>query len=86
MKLRIALWAAAGLAVASAWAVYFYSVSRVHPIGPSLPILARLTWPVVNIGLHYPVSINAALAANVVTYALLGLLVESLRRQSKHSN
>jgi hypothetical protein len=48
--------------------------------------LMRLTCPIAIVGKHYPVSMYSSLAANVVTYALVGLVVEILRRQLKHSN
>jgi hypothetical protein len=81
MKYRIAIWAAAGFLVASGWAVYFFVTSKDHPIEPILSVLSRVTCPVAIIGSHYPVSLYLALAANVATYALVGFLVETLRRQ-----
>ena len=86
MKYRIAIWAAAGFLVASGWAVYFLVATNDRLIEPIVSALARSTCPVVMLGSHYPVSLFAALAANVVTYALVGLVVETLRRQFKHSN
>jgi hypothetical protein len=87
MKHRIAIWAAAGFLVATGWAVYFLVASKDHPIEPIVSTLIRVTCPVAIIGSHYPVSLYSALVANVFTYALIGLVVETLRRcQSKHSN
>jgi hypothetical protein len=86
VKYRIALWAAAGFLVASGWAVYFLVASKDHPIEPIVSTLVRLTCPVAIVGSLYPVSLYSALAANVVTYALFGLVVGTLRRQLKHSN
>jgi hypothetical protein len=86
MKYRIAVWAAAGFVVASGWAVYFSLASKNHPVEPILSALVRLTCPVAIVGWHYPVSLYSALVANVATYALAGLLVETLRRQLNHSN
>ncbi|MGB9433305.1 MAG: hypothetical protein WBQ89_13765 [Candidatus Acidiferrum sp.] len=86
MKYRIAIWAAAGFLVASGWAVYFLVASKDRPIEPMLSTLARLTCPIAIVGSHYPVSLYLALAANVATYALVGLVVEILRRQLNHSN
>jgi hypothetical protein len=85
MKYRIALWAAAGLLIASGWAVYF-SVTSKGLIDPIVSALLRFTCPVAIVGLHYPVSLYLALVANVATYALVGLAVETLRRQVAHSN
>jgi hypothetical protein len=86
MKYRIAIWAAAGFLVASGWAVYFLVAGKDRPIEPIVSTLARLTCPVAIVGSHYPVSLYSVLAANVATYALVGLVVEILRRQLNHSN
>jgi hypothetical protein len=86
MKYRIAIWAAAGFLVASGWAVYLLVASKDHPTEPIVSTLIQLTCPVAIVGSHYPVSLYAALVANVATYALVGLLVETLRRQLNHSS
>jgi len=86
MKNRIAIWAAVGFLVAGGWAVYFLVASKDRPIEPIVSALARLTCPIAIVGSHYPVSLYSALAANVATYALVGLVVEILRRQLNHSN
>jgi hypothetical protein len=84
MKYRITIWAAGGFLVASGWAVYFFLKDKDLPIGPLVSALLRLTCPIAIVGLHYSVSIYSSLAANVATYAVFGLLVESLRRQLSH--
>jgi hypothetical protein len=86
MKYRIAIWAAAGFLVASGWTVYFFARNKDLPIEPIVSALIRLSCPIAIVGSHYPVSLYSALAANVATYALVGLVVESLRRQFNHSN
>jgi hypothetical protein len=86
MKYRIAMWAAAGFLIASGWAVYFLVANKELPVEPMVSTLIRLTCPIAIVGSHYPVSLYLALAANVATYALVGLAVETLRRQLKHSN
>jgi tellurite resistance protein TehA-like permease len=87
MKYRIAIWAAAGFLVASGWAAYFFVASNDHPIEPIVPTLVLFTCPIAIVGSHYPVSLYSALAANVATYALVGLVVETvLRRQLNHPN
>ena len=86
MKYRIAIWAAAGFLVASGWAVYFFLANKNFPVAPLVSTLVRLTCPIAIVGAHYPVSIYSALAANVATYALVGLLVEILRRRLHHAN
>jgi hypothetical protein len=86
MKYRIAIWAAAGFLVASGWAVYFLVANKELPVEPMVSTLVRLTCPIAIVGSRYPVSVYLALAANVATYALVGLVVETLRRQLTHSN
>jgi hypothetical protein len=86
MKYRIAIWGAAGFLVASGWAVYFLVAVKNLPIEPMVSTLVRLTCPIAIVGSHYPVSLYLALAANVATYALVGLVVETLRRQSNRSS
>jgi hypothetical protein len=86
MKYRIAIWAFAGFLVASGWAVYLLVRSKDHLIEPIVSTLIRLTCPVAALGSHYPVSLYSALLANVATYALVGLGVETLRRQLSYSN
>jgi hypothetical protein len=86
VKYRIAGWAAAGLLVASGWAVYFFLKDKDLPIAPLVSTLVRLTCPIAIVGAHCPLSIYSALAANIATYALLGLAVETLRRRLYHSN
>jgi hypothetical protein len=86
MKYRIAIWAAAGFLVASGWAVYFFARSKGLPIEPIMSVFIRLSCPIAIVGSHHPVSLYSALAANVATYAVIGLVVETLRRQFNHSN
>jgi hypothetical protein len=88
MKNRIAMWAGAGLLVAGFWALYLLATAPI-PMTPAEPrwTLVRLTCPVVFAGFyfHFPVSINWFFVANAATYALIGLIAESFRRQPKHA-
>jgi hypothetical protein len=86
VKYRIAIWAAAGFLIAGGWAVYFFLANKDLPIEPLVSTLVRLTCPIAIVGAHYPVSIYSALLANVATYALVGLVVETLRRRLNHPN
>jgi len=86
MRYRVAMWAAAGFLVASGWAVYSLVASKSVAIEPTVSTLVRFTCPIAIVGSHYPVSLSLALAANVATYGLVGLVVESLRRQLNRSN
>jgi hypothetical protein len=83
MKYRIALWATAGFLVASGWAVYFSLASKDRPMDSLVFTFVRLTCPIAILGSHYSVSLYSSLVANAATYALIGLAVETLRRQIK---
>jgi hypothetical protein len=47
--------------------------------------LVSLTCPIAILGMHHAIGIYEALAANTVTYAFVGLIVETLRRQLHHA-
>lgn len=86
MKYRTATWAGAGFLVAGFWALFavatFPSTSeRMRDVWP----LVSLTCPVAIAGMHYPISLYKVLAANAFTYALVGLIVETLGYQLHHS-
>jgi hypothetical protein len=81
MKYRIVTWAIVGFLVAGFWAVY--GVRRTPPAftsaNPIMP-LVRLTCPIALFS-SYPIRLYWALLANAATYALVGLLVETLRER-----
>lgn len=86
MKLRIAIWASAGFLVAVFWALFaiatFPSTSeRMRDVW----VLISLTCPVSIAGMHYPISLYEVLAANAVTYALVGFIVGALRQRRHHA-
>ncbi len=84
MKYRIAMWAGAGFLLAGFWALYFFPTAiPIISAEPIVWILARLTCPVVFASLyfHFPLGVYWALLANAATYAFVGLIVETLRRQ-----
>ena len=85
MKYRIAVWASAGFLIAACWALYFATRNKENPIEPIVYTLARLTQPIALLVQHSALSLYWVLVANTVTYALLGLMVETLRRQLNHS-
>jgi hypothetical protein len=86
MKYRIAIWAIIGLLVAGFWAFFavatFPSTDRMRDVWP----LISFTCPIALLGMHHAVSLYEALAANAVTYAVVGLVVETLRRQLHHAH
>ena len=85
MTRRIAIWATVGFLIAGFWAVY-YSVRGPVPVTSTERLLApfaRITCPIVLLGDHFGfgVSIYWSILANIATYALFGLIWETLRRQ-----
>lgn len=87
MKYRIAIWASAGFLVAACWALYFAMRIKDNPIEPLVYTLGSLTQPVVLIGshFHFGMSFYLVILANAATYALVGLIVETLRQRLHHA-
>jgi hypothetical protein len=86
MKYRIAMWASAGFLVAGFWALFaFATFPSTNERMRDVWALVTLTCPVTIAGRHCAISLYEALAINTITYALVGLLVETLRRQLNHS-
>ena len=87
MKNRIIGWASAGFLVAGCWALYFAVASKDNPIEPIVYTLALLTQPIAfaSFHFHFGIGVYWVLLANTATYALVGLIVETLRRQLHHA-
>lgn len=86
MKYRLALWGSVGFIVAGFWALFAFATSpSTNERLRDLWALVSLTCPVAIAGRHYPISVYEALAANAVTYVLVGLVVETLRHQLHHA-
>jgi len=85
MKYRIAIWAGAGFFVAGCWAVYAF-VARPPALTSADPMvtLVQITCPIALLS-FYPLRLSWVLLANATTYALLGLIVETLRRRFRHA-
>jgi hypothetical protein len=88
MRFRVALWAGLGALVAIGWAVYSFSANP-SPLTPAKPIvwtLALLTQPIALASVHYRfgVTVNWVILANALTYGLIGLLAEAMRRKLRH--
>jgi hypothetical protein len=82
MKYRITMWASAGFLAAAFWAFFaFVTFPATNERMRDVRTLVCLTCPVAIAGRHYPISLYETLAANALTYALIGLIVEALRRQ-----
>jgi hypothetical protein len=75
MKYRIAVWATVGFLVAGFWAVFAFAstIEQVREIW----LIVSLTCPISIIGRHHAISLYEALAANTITYALIGLIAET---------
>ncbi|WP_263358239.1 hypothetical protein [Acidicapsa ligni] len=80
MKIRIAIWAATGALVVGLWSIYLDGASGT-PRGLTA-ILLDLTCPIA-LGRQHHMTINFVLLANAVTYALAGLIVETMWRPTK---
>ncbi|HTZ97792.1 MAG TPA: hypothetical protein VMB18_15430 [Terriglobales bacterium] len=81
MRYRVARWAAGGFLVTAFWALYaFPTFVPTTSAEMLLYTLARFTQPIVAVGAHLHVGIRVywVLLANVATYAVAGLIVESL--------
>jgi hypothetical protein len=84
MKLRIAIWAGVGFLIAAGWAVYaFANPGSIISAEPVVWTLVRLSCPIVfaSVYFHFGVSLYWCLVANAATYALVGLVLETLRQQ-----
>lgn len=85
IKDRVAVWAGTGFLVAGCWALYFGWRSKDNPIEPMVYRLARLTQPIALLG-SYPLNVYLVLFANAATYAMVGLILETMRRRLNHAN
>jgi hypothetical protein len=83
---RIGMWAVAGLLIAMGWGFYFATANKATPIGSIVYVMVRLTQPVVATVVYFnpdvPLGLRFALVANAATYALVGIIVETVRKQS----
>ena len=84
MIFRIALWASTGFLVSAGWGLYFASANKANPIEAIVYALFRLTQPVAAITVSYfdfPRGLTWIVVENAATYALLGLIVETIRQR-----
>jgi len=81
---RVAMWASAGFFVSIGWGLYFASAAKSLPIEPIAYALASLTQPTAAVALHlkliHQLRLAWVVAVNAATYALLGLIVETVRQ------
>lgn len=81
---RISVWASAGFLVSLGWGLYFAKASKNVPIEAAVYALAKLSQPLIAayfyVKPNLPIGLTWAAVANAVFYALLGLIVEMVRR------
>ena len=80
MKLRIAIWTGVGALVVVLWTLYISATSPTPP--GNVWTLAYLTCPIA-LAHHYALSFYFVLLINAATYALVGTVVETVRRHYK---
>lgn len=87
LLIRIAVWASAGFSVSLGWGLYFASANKGIPIESTVYTLAMLTQPTAAIVLYlkpnFPLGLTWVVAANAATYAVLGLIVETIRQHRR---
>jgi hypothetical protein len=85
--LRIAVWASVGFLVSLGWGLYFAKTSKGIPVEPAVRALAMLTQPSAGAALYrkpsLPLGLTWVAVANAATYALFGLLVETIRQRRR---
>ena len=80
MKSRIAIWSCGGALIVGLWSPYLSSMPG-SPRG-IVAILLDATCPIAIARQHH-MTIYFVLFANALTYALVGLVIESMRRPMK---
>jgi len=78
------MWAIAGFLVAGCWALYaFATTPPAMTSADPIMTLVEITCPIAfaSLHFHFGVSLYWSLVANAATYALVGLVVEMLRRR-----
>ena len=89
MTRRILFWTVAGSLVAGLWAIYAAATfpEQLISAGPLLWTLINVTCPIAfaSVHFHFGIKLYWVVVANAATYALIGLVVESLRQQFSHA-
>jgi hypothetical protein len=81
MKSRIAIWATLGALVVVVWRIYI-SATLSNPLGRGGVgrALIFLTCPIAMASRHHPQGFYFVLITNAATYALAGIVVETMRQ------
>jgi hypothetical protein len=84
---RIAIWMSAGFLVSFGWGLYFATANKAIPVGPIVMALAKLTNPTAAVVLYLnpgsPLGLTWVAVTNTATYALCGLIFETIRRNHR---
>ena len=83
MLYRIAYRAIVGFLVAGWWALYF--AFEKAPDSPVVYFLVRLLCPIAIAGSYFAIKLYWVLLVNAATYALVGLIADTLHRFFHHS-
>lgn len=86
---RILLWTIAGAIVAGLWAIYVAIFpNQLTSAGAVVWTLLNVTCPITfaSFHFHFGVKIYWVVLSNAATYALIGLVAESLRAQFSHAS
>ena len=78
MKSRIAIWAVTGALVVVFWTLYMFAIFPA-PLGIARTLM-ELTCPIALVH-HSAMGVYSVLLINALTYALVGMVVETIRRQ-----
>jgi hypothetical protein len=86
MKQRIAMWSVVGFLVSGCWVI----IALMNPIAlakPAARTLAVFIQPIalVSFRFHVPMHFLEVMIANAATYGLIGLMMETLRRQLRYA-
>jgi hypothetical protein len=83
--IRIVMWASVGFLISAGWGLYFASANKANPIDPIVYALINVTQPVAGITHSYfdfPRGLRAVKVENAATYALIGLILATIRRHN----
>lgn len=84
VTLRVAKWACVGFLVSVGWGIYFANADRALRVDQVVSGLVAWTQPSAALALYVKPSLSLGLAsvtlANAATYALFGLIAETIRR------
>ena len=81
MRYRVGVWAIAGFLVAGGWALYALAAEPpAMTFTDPIMTFVRITCPIALLS-SYPIRLEWVLLANALTYALIGLMTETLRQK-----